>query len=175
MNTPHGSRISADEYFLQMAELVAKRGTCARRQVGCVLVDPHNHVLSTGYNGVCRGAKHCSDTVEVPNPNLRTPGKPEHWESSTIRVLKHPCPGADAPSGTSLHLCEAIHAEENALIQCRNINDIYTAYTTASPCVLCMRKLVGTSVRRIVFRQEYPHTSSFEMAVERHIEWIHLP
>lgn len=175
MITPHGSRPSTDEYFLQMAELVARRGTCARRQVGCVLVDSNNHVLATGYNGVCRGAQHCNEYVEVPNPNLRTPGRPEHWELGTVRQLKHPCPGAQAPSGTALHLCEAIHAEENALIQCRNVDDIHTAYCTASPCVLCMRKIVGTGTQRIVFRQAYPHSESMEMALVRNIQWIHLP
>lgn len=145
MHTPSGSRPSTDQYFLQMAELVAKRGTCARRQVGCVLVDRHNHVLATGYNGVCRGAVHCIDK---------------------------PCAGAHAPSGQSLHLCEAIHAEENALIQCRNVDDIHTVYCTASPCVLCMRKLVGTGVQRIVFSEAYPHVDSFLMACERGIEWV---
>lgn len=131
-----------------MAQLAATRGTCARRQVGCVLVDMHNHVLATGYNGVCRGSQHCTD---------------------------HPCPGANAPSGQSLHLCEAIHAEENALIQCRDINAIWTVYSTASPCVLCMRKLVGTGVKRIVFSEEYPHAESKRMAEDRDISWIHLP
>lgn len=148
MSTQHGSRPSTDEYFLQMAALVAQRGTCARRQVGCVLVDRNNHVLSTGYNGVCRGAIHCVD---------------------------HPCAGAHAPSGQALHLCEAIHAEENALIQCRDIDSIWTVYSTASPCVLCMRKLVGTGVQRIVFSQEYPHHESEDLALDRNIEWVHLP
>lgn len=148
MSTQHGSRPSTDEYFLQMAALVAQRGTCARRQVGCVLVDRNNHVLSTGYNGVCRGAIHCVD---------------------------HPCAGAHAPSGQALHLCEAIHAEENALIQCRDIDSIWTVYSTASPCVLCMRKLVGTGVQRIVFSQEYHHHESEDLALDRNIEWVHLP
>lgn len=148
MNTQNGSRPSTDEYFLQMADLVAKRGTCARRQVGCVLVDRNNHVLATGYNGVCRGAIHCID---------------------------HPCAGAHAPSGQSLHLCEAIHAEENALIQCRSVDDIHTVYSTASPCVLCMRKIVGTGAQRIVFRQAYPHHESEDMAIDRQMSWIHLP
>lgn len=176
MNTLLGSRPSTDEYFLRMAELVAQRGTCARRQVGCVLVDRHNHVLATGYNGVCRGAPHCNEVESIPNPDLTSPGGAlEHWETATITRLKHPCPGATAQSGQSLHLCEAVHAEENALIQCRDIDAIYTVYATASPCVLCMRRLVGTGVQRIVFRQKYPHPESEDMAMGRKIDWIHLP
>jgi dCMP deaminase len=83
--------------------------------------------------------------------------------------------GAGLPSGEGLHLCQAIHAEINALVQCRNIDDIYSVYTTSSPCVLCMRVIVGTGVKRIVFREAYPHVESYLMAKERDIEWLLLP
>lgn len=142
------SRPSSDEYFLQMAALVASRATCIRRKVGCVLVDWNNHVLSTGYNGVSRGATHCLDK---------------------------PCVGAQLPSGQGLHLCEAIHAELNALVQCRNIDDIHSIYCTTSPCISCMRVIVGTGVKRIVFREEYPHPESRALAATRKIDWVHRP
>lgn len=148
MNTPTGSRPSTDEYFLQMAELVACRGTCSRRRVGCVLVDRNNHVLATGYNGTSRGAPHCID---------------------------RPCVGAKLPSGQGLHLCQAIHAEINALVQCRDIDAIHSLYCTASPCVPCMRVIVGTGVTRIVFRELYPHPESIDLANNSAIDWIHLP
>lgn len=148
MDIPRGSRPSIDEYFLRMASLVATRSTCIRRQVGCVLANVHNHVIATGYNGVCKGDTHC---------------------------IASPCPGAFMPSGEGLHLCQAIHAEQNALIQCRDIDAIHTAYCTASPCVNCMRLLVGTGVQRIVFRQTYPHPEPLLMASARSIEWVHVP
>lgn len=147
-STPNGSRLSADEYFLQMAELVARRSTCRRRSVGCVLVDRQNHVVATGYNGVHKGARHC---------------------------IEDPCPGAALPSGTGLDKCEAIHAEQNALLQCGDVNAIYTAYCTASPCVFCMRMLANTSVRRIVFREEYPHVESQRIVERLGIEWVYRP
>lgn len=129
-----------------MALLVSSRATCARRQVGCVLVDRRNHVLSTGYNGVTSGSRHCRGGT--------------------------PCPGADCAPGQGLHLCEAIHAEENALIQCRDINAIYTAYVTASPCIHCTRKLLNTSCQRVVFLDEYPHPQAQEEWLERGRQWI---
>lgn len=138
-------RPNRDSYFLQMTALVASRATCARRQVGCVLVNEEGHVLSTGFNGVHRGAIHCIDT---------------------------PCAGAHLPSGQGLSVCEAIHAEQNALLQCRNINEIHTAYVTASPCISCMRLLANTSVKRIVFSERYPHVESERIAAARGIEWI---
>jgi deoxycytidylate deaminase len=53
-------RPSWDEYFLEMANLVAKRSTCLRRRVGAVLVKD-KRILATGYNGAPRGLKHCLD------------------------------------------------------------------------------------------------------------------
>jgi dCMP deaminase len=54
------SRKSWDEYFMAIAELVAERSTCLRRQVGAVIVKDRK-ILSTGYNGAPRGIKHCSE------------------------------------------------------------------------------------------------------------------
>lgn len=124
------SRISKDEYFTKMATLVAERGTCVRRKVGCVLVNKRGHVIATGYNGNAAGSIHCIDK---------------------------PCPGAESPSGHGLETCQAIHAEANALLQCKDVYDIDTAYVTASPCVHCTKLLMNTSCERIVFLEYYPH------------------
>lgn len=47
-----------------MADLVAARSTCARLQVGCVIVSADNRrVLSLGYNGNASGLpNHCDST-----------------------------------------------------------------------------------------------------------------
>lgn len=124
------SRPSKDEIGLKIAYVWSLRATCARRQVGCLLVDKNNRTLSTGYNGPPSGAPHCIDT---------------------------PCLGANAPSGTSLDLCQAIHAEQNALLYCPDVRLIHTCYTTTSPCMTCVKLLLGTNCSRIVFDQEYPH------------------
>lgn len=57
--SPNQERISRDEYFLRMAEVVSKRATCDRLFAGAVLVKD-GMVLSTGYNGAPRGLPHCS-------------------------------------------------------------------------------------------------------------------
>lgn len=136
-------RPSSDEYFLAMAALVSLRATCRRRRVGCVLVDRHKHVLATGYNGVARGVTHCIDRA---------------------------CAGANLPSGKGLDLCEAIHAEQNALLQCRDAKEIDTAYITASPCITCVKLFMNTGCNRIVFLEEYPHAAARNLWKG---EWIH--
>lgn len=129
-------RESRDTYFSKIALLVATRATCLRRKVGCVLVSSRGHVLATGYNGVPRGFPHCTDS---------------------------PCGGHLAGSGGALDLCLATHAEQNALLQCRDIEAIDTCYTTTSPCIHCIKLLLNTGCRRIVFIEEYPHNKSQDL------------
>lgn len=130
VSTVRSRRVSFYEYALRLAETVASRGTCARRQVGCVLMNERRHVLATGYNGVPAGARHCD---------------------------QEPCPGAGLPSGTGLDLCEAVHAEANALLQCHDVWDAAYCFTTTSPCVPCVKLLLNTGVREVVFRTPYAH------------------
>jgi dCMP deaminase len=129
-----------------MAKLVATRATCLRRSVGCVLVNRLGHVLATGYNGVAAGMLHCNEEAT----QILVTGE---------RKIIYPkaCPGARAASGTNLDGCEAIHAEQNALLQCRDVQLIDTAYVTAEPCVTCVKLLMNTSCRRIVAVSRYPH------------------
>ncbi len=47
--------------FLEVARIFSLRGTCPRRQVGCVITSADNHVLATGYNGAPTGLPHCSE------------------------------------------------------------------------------------------------------------------
>jgi deoxycytidylate deaminase len=54
-------------------------------------------------------------------------------------------------------LCEATHAEINALIQCKDTSDIHACYVTASPCVQCVKALANTSCQEIYFAVDYPH------------------
>lgn len=136
-------RPSTDDYFLNMAYVVATRATCMRRQVGCVLVDSRNQVLATGYNGVPRGMPHCNQ-----HDPFHETGFP------------HACDGAYAPSGTGLESCHAVHAEANALLQCHDVNAIQTAYCTTMPCAHCIKLLLNTSCQRLVYAEPYPHAEA---------------
>lgn len=53
-------RASWDEYFMNIASVVASRATCDRKHVGAVIVRDKT-ILSTGYNGSIRGMPHCSE------------------------------------------------------------------------------------------------------------------
>lgn len=124
-------RIDKPQYFMLIAQAVSLRATCARRSVGCVLVNESYHILSTGYNGVPSGMPHC---IEIP------------------------CSGANLPSGTGLDLCESIHAEQNALLQCPDVMRIKECFTTTFPCIHCLKLLMNTSCETIYFMHDYKDT-----------------
>ncbi len=53
-------RLEWHEYFMKIAEQVATRSTCDRKNIGAVIVRDKT-ILSTGYNGSIRGMPHCDD------------------------------------------------------------------------------------------------------------------
>lgn len=144
-------RPTKDQYFMTIAGVVATRGTCLRRQVGCVLTNSYSHIVATGYNGVARGAKHCNQVSRLE------PMFAEEQAGALDGEVFYPnaCPGAKAESGTRLDTCEAIHAEQNALLQCHDVETIETCYTTTLPCIHCLKLLLNTGCRRIVYRDDY--------------------
>ena len=126
-------RPSYDEYFMEMAHLVAKRSTCLRRKVGAILVKD-KHILSTGYNGAPKGLKHCSE----------------------VGCLRKEL---GIPSGERHEICRGLHAEQNAIIQAAVFgisikNSVL--YCTNTPCVVCAKMLINAGVDEIVYSGEYP-------------------
>ena len=140
-------RQPVDFYFLRMALLVSERGTCVRRKAGCILVNKKNHVLATGYNGNPSGFSHCLD---------------------------NPCKGANSKSGKDLDKCEAIHAEQNALLQCKDVYDIDTVYCTVSPCIHCVKLLLNTSAKKIVFGEKYIQKDAERLWGMTDRDWAYL-
>jgi dCMP deaminase len=138
-----------DTYFMNIAIAVASRSTCLRRSVGAVLVDEGNHIIGTGYNGVAKGKPHCNYI------SAETVVGGEHYPFS--------CEGAYDKSGEGLDSCDAIHAEQNALLHCNNINTISKIYCTTSPCVSCTKLLLATSCKEIIFKERYPHWETSQL------------
>jgi len=53
-------RAGWDEYFMNIAKVIASRSTCDRKFVGAVIVRDKT-ILSTGYNGSIRKLEHCDE------------------------------------------------------------------------------------------------------------------
>jgi dCMP deaminase len=140
-------RPSYDEYFMEMAHVVAKRSTCLRRRVGAILVKD-KHILSTGYNGAPKGMRHCSETG-----CLR-----EHM---------------NIPSGERHELCRGLHAEQNVIIQAAVFGTSIkgsTLYCTNTPCVVCLKMLINAGVLEIIYAGDYPDDLAKTMMGESNLK-----
>lgn len=140
------SRPDNDTYFMKMAELVATRSTCLRRNVGAVVVK-EKRVLTTGYNGAPKGLRHCAEVGCV-----RLENKIE--------------------SGTRHELCRGVHAEQNAVIQAAyfgvSIKDS-VIYSTNFPCVMCAKILVNAGIREIIYQDDYVDELSKKVLEETNV------
>ncbi len=127
------ARPSWDEYFMSIAEAVARRSTCLRRHVGAILV-VEKRILATGYNGAPSGVEHCS-------------------EAGCLRQQMA------VPSGERHELCRGLHAEQNAMLQAAKHGVRIagaTLYTTLHPCSMCAKMAINAGVERIVCHEAYP-------------------
>ena len=128
-------------YYMGIADLVATRSTCRRRNVGAVAVKK-NRLMATGYNGAVPGMAHCSSCLR---------------EDLGI------------PSGQQLHLCRALHAEQNLLTQASVFGvslENSTFYVTNQPCFTCVKLLVALNPRGIIYRDPYPDEQTIKFLAE---------
>lgn len=121
-----------DEYFMNIARMVALRSNCIKRKVAAIIVKDRR-IISTGYNGTPRGLKNCN---EGGCPRCNSLGQ----------------------SGQGLEDCYCSHAEENAITQSAyhgvNIKGA-TLYTTFSPCLLCTKMIINSGIAEVVYSSEY--------------------
>jgi dCMP deaminase len=126
-------RPSWDEYFMNIAKVVATRSNCMKRKVAAIIVKDRR-VISTGYNGTPRGARNCNEG-----------GCPR-------------CNGM-AASGTALDECLCSHGEENAITQAAYYGIRLkgaSLYTTFAPCLQCTKMIINSGIVEVVYNQEYP-------------------
>ncbi len=144
-------RPSWEDYFMDIAVLVAKRSTCIRRTVGAVIVKD-KRILTTGYNGAPTGLRHCIETGCVREK-------------------------LNVPSGERHELCSGIHAEQNAIIQAAfhgvSIRGA-TLFCTHFPCAICAKMIINAGIRKIYYQSDYADHRSGEYLKEADVALIKL-
>lgn len=146
-----GDRPSWDNYFMDVARLVATRSTCIRRQVGAVLVRDER-VIATGYNGAPQGLPHCE-------------------EVGCLRTVQN------IPSGQRYELCRGVHAEQNAIINAA-LYGVSTKgavlYCTDQPCLLCARMIINAGVTRVVHEGNFEDENARQFLEQAGIKIINI-
>lgn len=126
---------SWDNTFIVIAKELAKHSTCLRCQVGAVLVK-NGRIVSTGYNGVPHGMKHCNETFTIEDM------KKSNWLDIHGEFSRK----------------YEVHAEQNCIIEmAKNETNPTgtTLYLTLSPCSNCAKLIVAAGIERVVYAEEY--------------------
>ena len=127
-------------YYLDIAQAVAGRGTCLRRHYGAIIVK-NDEIISTGYNGAPRGRKNCIDL--------------NHCVREELKV----------PSGERYELCRSVHAEANCIISASRRDmlgaTLYLAcldgktgelLACTNSCTMCKRQVINAGIQTVIIR-----------------------
>ncbi|MDR1246758.1 MAG: cytidine/deoxycytidylate deaminase family protein [Clostridiales Family XIII bacterium] len=143
-------RPSWDEYFMEMAQITAKRSTCLRRHVGAVIVQS-KHIMAAGYNGVPKGIKHCDERGGCYRDKI------------------------GVPSGERHELCLGLHAEQNAIIQAAALGQSIEGaamYITHQPCTICAKMIINAGIKKIIVKEGYPDQLAVDILAEAGLKII---
>jgi len=149
------SRVDKTNYYLDIAQTVAERGTCIRRNFGAIIVS-NDQIVSTGYVGAPRGRRNCTDIQTCVREEL------------------------SVPRGERYELCRSVHAEANAIIHAAR-NDMIgaTLYLVgielkngdlvpdAAPCSMCKRQIINAGIVKVVVRNTKASYTVFRVA-----DWV---
>lgn len=148
-------RVDKVNYYLDIAESVAERGTCLRNNYGSIIVK-NDEIISTGYTGAPRGRKNCIDLGYCTRQKY------------------------EMPSGKGYEKCRSVHSEQNAIISAARkdmigatlylvgINQRNGEYVKDNePCSFCKRMIINAGIEKVVMRD-----SKKEYRVEEVDNWI---
>jgi|SaaInlV_165m_DNA_1040744.scaffolds.fasta_scaffold65518_2 dCMP deaminase len=115
-----------NEYFMDLAFMVATRSTCVRKKVGAVIINPEfKAIIATGYNGSLPLAPHCEDVG---------------------------CHIVDGHCTTTIHAeTNAINQAAKMGVRLQNT----AIYCTCKPCWNCFKNLIQSGVESIYFQEDY--------------------
>lgn len=123
------NRPTIHQTMMEVAKVMAGRSTCSGRAVVGAVLTLDDRIIATGYNGSASGVQHCD--ADMPSVH---------------------CEMIDG------HCKTAIHAEENAILQCALLGRSCkgaTLYVTHSPCKYCAYRIIQAGIARVVYSCKY--------------------
>ena len=134
-------RVDKINYYLDIAEAVSKRGTCLRKNFGCIIVK-NDEIIATGYTGSPRGRANCIDLGYCTKKKI-------------FPDIHHG--GYDA--------CRSVHAEQNAMLSASRKDMIgATMYLVgkrvdtreyepgANSCQMCRKMIINAGIKEVIIR-----------------------
>ena len=126
-------RPSWDEYFMGIAQAVAKRATCDRGRSGCAIARD-KQILVTGYVGSPKGLPHCDEVGHQIKTTTHEDGR------------------------QTQHCVRTTHAEQNAICQAAKLGiaiDGATLYCKMTPCTVCAKMIINSGIKKVVCEKKY--------------------
>lgn len=162
------NRPSWQETHMKQAELMASRSTCAKLQVGAVLVRD-NRTVSQGYNGTGPECENCinywetyfrvnsaDETPFFPNyvkyPALESKTFDEFLKSNQFRILHK-----------DWSVENELHAEQNCILWAARegiATKDTTLYTIYSPCINCAKVIHMAGIKEVYYKNIYESDQS---------------
>lgn len=131
-NEPY-RRPSWDEYFMEIANTVAKRATCDRGRSGCVIARDRQ-LLVSGYVGSPKGLPHCDEVGHQMKKMIHEDGN------------------------ITQHCVRTVHAEQNAICQAAKLGISLqgaTLYCRMTPCRTCAMLIINCGIVRVMCEKKY--------------------
>lgn len=132
------SRLSKEEYYLNIAREIGKRATCFRNKGGAIIVKDYV-IVATGYVGSPRKTKDCLERGECLRDKLKI------------------------PHGRSYEICRSCHSEQNCIINAARSGasilggDMYIWATDREgnsvdsfPCFICKKMIINAGLNRVI-------------------------
>ncbi len=129
--------ISWDEYFMGVAHLSALRSKDDSSQVGACIVNPKNHIVGIGYNGLPIG---CDDD-DFP------------WQRDGDFL--------------NTKYAYVVHAEANAILNSSIDLDGSRIYVTLFPCNECAKLIIQSGIQEVIYLEDKYHDSDISKASRR--------
>ncbi len=133
-------RPTRDEYFMEVANSIAKRATCDRGRSWCVIAK-NKQIICTGYVWSPPWLSHCDEV------------------GHQFKQMTH------EDGSVTNHCVRTVHAEQNAVCQAAKLGvgiEWATLYCKMTPCRTCAMLIISCGIKRVVCEKKYHAGSESE-------------
>ena len=133
-----------DSTFMDICKTISKRSTCAKIKTSSIIVKDNN-IISIGYNGVPSKMEHCEHYWEVIwLINDYDISWEDFLKTERFREEHH-----------NWSYYNELHAEMNAILQCKTDTTNSVMYTLLSPCINCSKCIISSKIKKVIYLTEY--------------------
>ena len=145
--------LKLDQMYMNLAKNMSNLSTCARMQVGAMLIVEGRPILS-GYNGSPKGHEHCIDIYKQKFEDYKN-----SWEEAKNITFEEymQLPAIREEHGKFSRLHE-VHAEINIISEAAARGLAVKGgrlYITHSPCNDCCKSILTAKIAEVVFENLY--------------------